>query len=251
MFQKTVKILQKSTLPVVLAWREKSGKLNYGIGTCVLVNAEGWILTAAHIVQQFDDIKRVVDEPTKAKKRGRNPKQPTHYAYFWGLPKAHPVQAVANKELDIGAVKLENFDIPDGIEVAKLRRSSVDVGELLCRVGFPFVNDVRPTWTREKGFQFENLFPVPMFMNEALVSRLGQLKSGLVIETSSPGLRGQSGGPLADTEGTICGIQTSTAHYPLEFGGRGRDQVFNVGRAVHIDSIRRFLDSHKINYTIN
>ena len=62
------------------------------------------------------------------------------------------------------------------------------------------------------------------------------------IETSSPGLRGQSGGPLFDVNGTVWGIQSSTMHYPLGFspevnqGGRRfvEQQFLNAGMAVHV-----------------
>jgi hypothetical protein len=37
------------------------------------------------------------------------------------------------------------------------------------------------------------------------------------IETSSPGLRGQSGGPTFDTEGAVWAIQSQTRHLPLGF----------------------------------
>jgi len=37
------------------------------------------------------------------------------------------------------------------------------------------------------------------------------------IELSTPGLRGQSGGPLFNSEGIICGMQSSTNHLHLGF----------------------------------
>jgi hypothetical protein len=37
------------------------------------------------------------------------------------------------------------------------------------------------------------------------------------IETSSPGLKGQSGGPLLDERGTIWGVQSNTFSYNLGF----------------------------------
>ena len=91
---------------------------------------------------------------------------------------------------------------------------------------------------------------MPLFVNEALVSRFAVLQSGgMWIETSSPGLRGQSGGPLVDVNGNVCGIQVNTYHYPLDFQGIARDQFLNVGRAVHVESVTAFLKSEKINFT--
>ena len=33
------------------------------------------------------------------------------------------------------------------------------------------------------------------------------------IELSTPGLRGQSGGPLFNSEGLVCGMQSGTNHF--------------------------------------
>ena len=147
-------------------------------------------------------------------------------------------------------MKLEGYRPPDGYRFPRFRVREVEIGELLCRMGYPFVDGVKPEWDKQNAtFTFQNLFPVPAFVNEALVSRYAQFDNGdRWIETSSPGLKGQSGGPLADASGLICGIQVNTHHYPLGFSGRGRNQVLNVGRAVHSETVRRFLDEHKIKY---
>ncbi len=71
------------------------------------------------------------------------------------------------------------------------------------------------------------------------------------LETSTPGLRGQSGGPIFDVEGRLCAIQVHTVHYPLGFspvveqGGRQLEehQFLNVGVGVHADTILAFLDA--------
>ncbi len=68
----------------------------------------------------------------------------------------------------------------------------------------------------------------------------------LLIETSSPGLRGQSGGPLVDEDGKVCGIQSYTIHYSLKFNVQ--DQFLHVGRAIHAKSIIEFLDRYNISY---
>lgn len=155
-------------------------------------------------------------------------------------------KALVQKEVDLGVGKLEGYDPPDGHVIPRFRDHQVEQGELLCRIGFPFVDDPGTKWDKAKGFTFTNLFPVPTFVNEALVSRFGQLDSALWIETSSPGLIGQSGGPLADTDGLICGIQVNTHHYPLGFKGNAQNQTMNVGRAVHVDTVKTFLNEHGI-----
>ena len=76
------------------------------------------------------------------------------------------------------------------------------------------------------------------------------------LETSSPGLRGQSGGPIVDTEGTIWAIQSRTIHLPLGFNAKlekdGREveehQFLNVGMGADAATIKGFLDFHEISY---
>lgn len=245
MFQNACKSLLKTIMPIVVVYRLKGGKVKWGIGAGVPINDDGWFVTAAHILKNIAALDQQVGSPNAG--RGKNDRA-THFSVICGTTNARLDKAVIHDELDLGVAKMEGFVAPPGFVYPRFRVREVEQGELLCRMGYPFVEGIRPTWSNEKGFSFANLFPVPLFVNEALVSRFARLSSGIWIETSSPGLKGQSGGPLADSEGNICGIQVNTKHYPLEFEGRGRNQVLNVGRAVHAESVRRCLDENGINY---
>jgi hypothetical protein len=65
------------------------------------------------------------------------------------------------------------------------------------------------------------------------------------VETSSPGLRGQSGGPTFDVEGNIWAIQSQTRHLPLGFSPEIKDggqnhkehQFLNVGMGTHVETL--------------
>ena len=77
------------------------------------------------------------------------------------------------------------------------------------------------------------------------------------IETSTPGLKGQSGGPIFDSHGNIYGMQVITNHLPLgfhpmvEYDGRKvvENQFLNVGVGVHVRTIRDILDARGVDYT--
>ena len=209
----------------------------------MIVNSEGWFITAGHILKEIAALDEQVRNPEAS-----DCDKVTHYVSIFGATNSPLCDILVEEELDLGVGRLENYSAPEDYMFPKLRVREVEQGELLCRMGYPFVDSIGPTWEQDKGFVFTNLFPVPMFVNEALVSRFARLKSGVWIETSSPGLKGQSGGPLVDTDGFICGIQVNTCHYPLGFEGTGRDQVLNVGRAVHIETIRRFLTDHDVTH---
>jgi len=81
------------------------------------------------------------------------------------------------------------------------------------------------------------------------------------IEMSTPGLRGQSGGPLFDTDGKIYGMQSATNHFHLGFDMRDKEIIYDgkkskisnhpflhVGICVHVDKIKTFLAEHKIDF---
>ena len=246
MFQKTCAFWLNKIMPIVVSVRDSRGKVSCGIGAGVPINSDGWFITAGHVLNEIGSLDKQVSlyHSGQRKRKGR---QVTNYSPLFGPTKARLITAHVNLEVDIGAGQLEGFPVPQGYEFPRLRVRDVEQGELLCRLGYPFVDDIKPKWTG-RGFEYSNLFPIPMFVNEALVSRFAKLKSGVWIETSSPGLRGQSGGPLTDSESLVCGIQVNTCHYPLGFNDKARNQVFNVGRAVHVQTIRDFLDEHSIAY---
>ncbi|MEW5917981.1 MAG: hypothetical protein AB1762_16380, partial [Gemmatimonadota bacterium] len=95
-------------------------------------------------------------------------------------------------------------------------------GTSLSRIGYPF-NDVKVTRdpaTQQYAFQH---ISVPIFPIEGILTRqidAGQHPLGYqegYIETSSPGLKGQSGGPILDTKGRVWGIQSRTLNLSLGF----------------------------------
>lgn len=251
MFQRTCKSLLSTVFPVVIAWRLQRGRVEWGIGAGMFVNPDGWFITAGHILGQFRALVEAVKINESKHKRKSN--DVTHYVFMFGQNSGDGITMHVMPQIDLGIGRLKGIVPPPNYMFPKFRVRDVEQGELLCRAGYPFIDGYRPKWTVDQRFEFSNLFPVPMFVNEALVSRFinvraGDADVGRWIETSSPGLKGQSGGPLADADGYICGIQVNTKHYPLGFEGKGRNQVLHVGRAVHSKTVRDALDKYNITY---
>ena len=77
---------------------------------------------------------------------------------------------------------------------------------------------------------------------------------------STPGLRGQGGGPVFDAEGKVWGMQTATAHLDLDFdvnqevrrGGLKKkvtDSAFlHVGHCIDVNLIKSFLKENNVNF---
>jgi hypothetical protein len=147
-----------------------------------------------------------------------------------------------------------------------LKDSSVlKQGKYLCRLGFPFpefsnfqFNEASDNieWTESGKFGTPR-FPIEGMLTRHLVDE-GKI---IGIELSTPGLKGQSGGPLFNEEGLICGMQSSTNHLHLGFdmknfeyktGGKSikiNNQPFlHVGHCVHVDIIKDFLTTNSIKF---
>ena len=81
------------------------------------------------------------------------------------------------------------------------------------------------------------------------------------FEISTPGLRGQSGGPAFDTEGKIWVMQFATKHLDLDFDvdqevlRKGikehvTDSAFlHVGGCIHIDVVKAFMKENNVQFT--
>ena len=136
--------------------------------------------------------------------------------------------------------------------------SRIKPGRSLCRLGYPFPEFTNFRYNPAKDdieWIDTGRATSPSFPIDGIVTRLsgdGNTISG--IELSTPGLRGQSGGPLFDTNGLIYGMQSATSHLHLGFdiedhevliNGRKRRvsnyPFLNVGRCVHVDVIKTFL----------
>ena len=143
--------------------------------------------------------------------------------------------------------------------------SRVKVGRSLCRLGYPFPDFTNfrfnPT-TDDIEWTTEGRTASPRFPIDGIITRL-LTENGEVtaIEMSTPGLRGQSGGPLFDTNGLIYGMQSATRHLHLGFDIENRDVLvngritrvsnypfLNVGQCVHVDVIKQFLRERGVKY---
>lgn len=290
MFETALEIAGAFTFPYVGLRRKHDGTVFSTVGAFIVLNSQGWCITAAHLMAEIVKAKqstrsvaeidaKIAELKRKDGKRTNRERHElerlearrlghlSHSAEIWALPNfsdTHPhiVEHHVARHADVAAFRLEPFDGTSISRYPVLREghASVRPGTAVCRVGFPW-HHVDATYDGESGFNVSGGFPVPTFALDGMVSRFNaqQFPDGTqatYIETSAPGLRGQSGGPLLDAEGRVCGLQSGTAHYDLGFDATyERDgkqiverQFLNVGRALHVDDIKAFLDSLEIAY---
>jgi hypothetical protein len=153
---------------------------------------------------------------------------------------------------DVGVGRLDPFD-PGCTKVYPIFKDpskNFDPGTSLCKLGFPF-HSFEPTWNKEREM-FElppRALPMPRFPIDGIFTRTAEVVIEgsepppfpvRYVETSSPGLKGQSGGPTVDVKGTIWAIQAKTINFPLGFDpsvpgkkDQTEHQFLNVGLGVH------------------
>jgi hypothetical protein len=144
--------------------------------------------------------------------------------------------------------------------------SRVRPGRSLCRLGYPFPEFTNYRYNdRNDDIEWtpEGRISTPRFPIDGIITRLLSDNGAAItgIEMSTPGLRGQSGGPLFDTNGLIYGMQAETRHLHLGFDLENHDVLLNgrkarvsnfpflhVGACVHVDVIKRFLRDLGVRY---
>jgi hypothetical protein len=168
---------------------------------------------------------------------------------------------------DLAVIQFKGYNqIKYNAVAAFLRDSSkIKQGRSLCRLGYPFPEFTNYRFNPELDdieWTTDGRSNTPRFPIDGIVTRLRAENGEIVgVEMSTPGLRGQSGGPLFDTRGTIYGMQSSTRHLHLGFDIEDRDVIvngrqtrvsnypfLNVGQCVHVDIIKKFLRDLRIKY---
>ncbi len=280
MFAKAYEIASQYTQPVLVSYRFYDQSVESGLGSFVIINDEGWIITAAHILDPMITVQQHAHEMQAFQQRQTggnnynttytngltpNTKWMLRSSHWWGADNHVIKNFLVLKENDIAIGKIENFD-PNFCKQYPVFKDPNDlkIGTSLCKLGYPFY-EVRATFNEaNNAFQFDpSIFPIPRFPIEGMFTR--NIRTGKsadnkfdiqFIETSSPGLRGQSGGPIFDVYGAIYAIQSQTRHLPLGFSPKiikdGKEieenQFLNVGWGAHVETILAFLDAHNISY---
>jgi hypothetical protein len=283
MFSKAYQVAKNFTRPVTLAWRTTNGTVQAGLATFIVVNKDGWIITAAHIleignmrakhqaeIQDYNAKREAIANdqslsPGQRKKQNSrlvwNPEWITDNSLWWCQDGARLAELYVDIAADMAIARLTGFDVNSIPVFPKFNDPTKDPAPAcsLCRLGFPFV-EVKATFDPATGFTLQNFVLPPMFPNDGIHTRMMHDNSNgrdvKFIETSTPGLRGQSGGPLFDVDGNIWGVQSRTNFLELGFAPKKKDgnreiiehQFMNVGFAGHVQHAVELFNQHGISY---
>jgi hypothetical protein len=290
MFTKACDIASKFIEPVIVSIQYQDKTVECLLGAFVILNEEGWIMTVAHLLQpsltyqkhqqeikaysdQISDINN--DQLLNANKKRRkiarlnpNPKWIINLSYWWGKNIRQVVDLKLLSENDLAIGRLANYDAKEIAQYPIIKEpNNIQPGTSLCKLGFPFHKPESIFDEQTKSFKLQKgTLPVPMFPIEGIFTRNidgGKSQDGkyniMFLETSSPGLRGQSGGPIFDTQGTIWAIQSRTNHLPLGFAPKvikngkavEENQFLNVGWGIHPLTLVSFLKENGVNFKMS
>ena len=278
------------TQPLIVSVRHFDGMVSCSLGAFVILNPEGWVVTTAHLLEALpaheqhtkeivahkEQISAIEQNPRLNTKQKRNQisrlksnqKWITNHSFWWGKDGVQCKQLMVLPVADLAIAQLDPFD-PDTVKTYPVLKnpSNLPLGSSLCKLGFPF-HEIRATFDEDKNsfVLAPGTLPVPRFPIEGIYTRNVEVEKPKdakyeikFLETSSPGLRGQSGGPIFDVKGTVWAIQSKTVHFPLGFSPKvkknGREveenQFLNVGWGVHPETLLAFLTDNGIKFTMS
>jgi hypothetical protein len=290
MFADAYEVASQFTLPAIVSVRHADRSVTCSIGAFVVLNPEGWMVTAGHMIQaellsrqhtaeqaeHAKQVRAIETDPTlkprqkqnRIERLSANPQWITRHAFWWGRDGVTVRGFDYDFDADLAIGRLEPFDASWVTTYPSIKNpANLRPGTALCKLGFPFY-DIKATYDEGTG-QFvypEGTIPAPrfpiegIFTREIVVSRRDDgMKHVKLLETSSPGLRGQSGGPVFDSKGTVWAIQSRTVNLPLGFSPKlkvnGKDveehQFLNVGVGVHPETLVQFLTEHGVKFNVS
>ena len=287
MFRDAYSIARQFTHMVIFCQRDGNKVCKAHGGSFVVINSDGWIATAFHVMNKYRTLEADVqatrvynaelerftaDASLSIEERGKRIKglkRPTttdarECSAIWGRSDVQAKDWSYIEAVDLAIARLEPFD-PAWITaypVFKDPAKDFEPGVSLCKIGFPF-QDIKPVWDdADPGFKFPTPYSSVLFPLEGIFTRVVQLAEPdvastssyplLCIETSTPALRGQSGGPTVDARGSIWGVQIGSLALPLEFDRPGiSKQYLNVGLSVHASTMLGFFDEKGIAYNLS
>jgi len=237
-----------------------------GLGTYVILNREGWVLTAYHLLLGVAQIHATYsNRPDVFTRLTRS----THYWEAEGIGLRNFVYLA---QADLAVAQLEQFD-PESVQVYPTLKNPQNprIGSSLCRMGYPFLNIERVEDEQTGLLKIDPAREIPPFVNDCLFSRTfipeNSVHDGYPVrflETSLPGFPGQSGGPVFDDRGRLWGIQSHSCIRSLNhpFGTieeLGEDdctipkvqQYAHIGRAIHPETLIAFLNHKNIGFIMS
>jgi hypothetical protein len=99
MFADALQMVGAYTRPLVASVRRANGDVECSISAYIVLNAEGWVLTTAHVMEFL----RAMEEDASI----------TNVSYWWGVDGLGMTEARVDPERDLALARLTGFDPAD------------------------------------------------------------------------------------------------------------------------------------------
>lgn len=252
--------------------------------TLMVINQDGWLLTAKHVAQNFNlanilnkryqDFQHAKKDSVLSQAEIENqfkykPGVPIQLKnQFYGVFKGTPsgIKVIFHKTLDLALVKIEGDVDMLTNEYPLFSENEVEVGMMLCKLGYPFSEY---TCVAYDAIQDDIVFTQtgkqssPYFPLDGMVTRkIGNGEKVIGFEMSTPGIKGQSGGPVFDEQGVIYGMQSGTKSHDLDLRMKKSIQTIdgpvdhttyafmNVGVVISSREIIAFLEENSVKHRV-
>ncbi|RYF89529.1 MAG: serine protease [Chitinophagaceae bacterium] len=292
MFIKAIERVAQFTRPVHSILRTYAGKaIIPSAGTLFFVNEQGYAITCKHIAELLfsadavnQQYQNFVLEKKQLPQDGRFKQLLKGLELKYKFTAESTIQLKNNfvdcvdtmsgftyhlhPTLDLAIIKFNDFNKLHYSEFARFAKDDTQLqqGKFMCRLGFPFPEFTNYSYnaqTDDIAWTSTGVNVSPRFPMDGMVTRFlaDQTHGVFGIELSTPGLRGQSGGPLFDDKGTVYGMQFSTKHLHLGFDLVDKEIMVNssvkkvsdysfihLGQCIHMNAIKTFLQQHNVKY---
>ena len=266
-----------------------STEVHPSTATLFFVNDEGWALTCRHVAQQihaggefgkrFETFKAERDSITGKHQKQREKELAKKHGFGADtvvelkscfvncIEGSLNVKVFTDTDFDVALLQFQGYEnlLVTDFPTFAAAGDSLRQGRFLCRLGFPFpefTNYAYDEATDSIAWTSEGREDTPRFPIEGMVTRhiLGNTSVTAGFELSTPGLRGQSGGPAFDAEGRVWGMQCATAHLDLDFdvdlkvNRQGKSKhvresaILHVGHCLHVNVLKDFMRRHSVRF---
>ena len=284
MYKKSIKDNSQYLLPFIeIIKYYGSNDLEQGGGTMMILNENGDILTCKHIAEEFEKsgnlssiYPQIIQDLKSAKNKDHRKKIEKKYGlkkgvatllhihFLLDIKDDFSLEIIPHEYLDLALLRFK------GIKTTRLSypvfsENFPEQGQSVCKLGYAFPefdmfeysNELNDIIMKENGNYNFPLFPMDGIVTRGIMDDHGFIS---MFETSTPGLRGQSGGPIFSPGGIIYGIQSMTIHLDLNFDvntsvmrGIEKKKVtytpfMNLGIGIASTEIIKFLEENNVEF---
>ena len=279
MYKKAIKKNSNFIVPFIEGIKYfDSDEIEHALATMIIVNKKGDIITCKHVANEFvinkelennyDNLLEELDNNRDAAIKKYNLEKNTIVLNNISLPfklkGKVEIEIKFHKTLDLALIRLKGVTF-DNKNYPIFSKKLPEQGQSVCKLGFAFPEYSYFEYSKKDKkivLKKDMVSNFPLFPMDGIVTRhvVDDNNNLSMFETSTPGLRGQSGGPVFSPDGIVYGIQSMTKHIDLNFdvdadvkrGSNTKHVTFtpfiNLGVAISSCEIIKFLDENSVEY---